>query len=212
MIFFIFFTTIFAARYGVDIAESISTSSITCLRDLGYDDFFIFRAWRSIGQFDSNAATTNSRAIDAGFASGNIDAYFYPCYSCGDAAGQVSTFWSTVTDKGMKFNRLYFDIEGTWSSSTSTNRKFFETLTNKAESLGIKSGIYGSKYYWGEILGSSYKFEFASTWKLWYAHYDNVKSFSDFESFGGWSSPYTKQYAGDQTACSHDVDYNFRDN
>jgi hypothetical protein len=34
-----------------------------------------------------------------------------------------------------------------------------------------------------------------------YAHYDNNPSFSDFSSFGGWSSPHAKQYAGDVTAC-----------
>ena len=28
---------------------------------------------------------------------------------------------------------------------------------------------------------------------LWYAHYDNIPSFSDFSSFGGWTTPYAKQ-------------------
>lgn len=28
---------------------------------------------------------------------------------------------------------------------------------------------------------------------LWYAHYDNSPSFSDYSSFGGWSEPYAKQ-------------------
>ena len=28
---------------------------------------------------------------------------------------------------------------------------------------------------------------------LWYAHYDNNPSFSDFSPFGGWKEPYAKQ-------------------
>lgn len=34
-----------------------------------------------------------------------------------------------------------------------------------------------------------------------YAHYDNNTSFTDFVSFGGWTSPYAKQYAGTSTVC-----------
>ena len=29
--------------------------------------------------------------------------------------------------------------------------------------------------------------------QLWYAHYDNNPSFSDFSPFGGWSKPAIKQ-------------------
>lgn len=46
---------------------------------------------------------------------------------------------------------------------------------------------------------------------LWYAHYDNVASFSDWSSvsFGGWSKPAIKQYKGDTTLCGAGVDLNF---
>jgi hypothetical protein len=44
---------------------------------------------------------------------------------------------------------------------------------------------------------------------LWYAHYDGKASFSDFSSFGGWKTPYAKQYMGDYTLCSFDVDLNY---
>ncbi|EKE40623.1 hypothetical protein ENUP19_0315G0012 [Entamoeba nuttalli] len=202
--------TAHAASYGVDIAESISTSSIKCLRDLGFNSFFIFRAWRSLGSFDPNAKSINENALAAGFSAKHIDAYFYPCFSCGDPAGQVKSFWNQVTSKKLKFERLWFDIEGTWSSSKSSNRKFFESLTNEAAAIGIKSGIYASYYNWEDIVGLDYKFSRAGSWPIWYPHYDGKKTFSDFKSFGGWTSPYMKQYNGDMTACSHDVDYNYR--
>lgn len=42
-----------------------------------------------------------------------------------------------------------------------------------------------------------------------YAHYDMNPSFSDWYSFGGWSKPAIKQYAGDQYFCSAGVDKNY---
>jgi hypothetical protein len=44
---------------------------------------------------------------------------------------------------------------------------------------------------------------------LWYAHYDNNPSFSDFEEFAGWSRPAIKQFMGDATVCGADVDKNW---
>ncbi len=40
-----------------------------------------------------------------------------------------------------------------------------------------------------------------------YAHYDNNPTFSDFSPFGGWATPYAKQYAGTSTFCSFSVDF-----
>ena len=45
---------------------------------------------------------------------------------------------------------------------------------------------------------------------LWYAHYDKDPSFNDWKSFAGWTQPYMKQYNGDVTLCSTDVDTNWR--
>ncbi len=45
--------------------------------------------------------------------------------------------------------------------------------------------------------------------QLWYAHYDNNPSFSDFRSFGGWNKPAIKQYAGDKSVCGAGVDLNY---
>ncbi|ELP88332.1 lysozyme, putative [Entamoeba invadens IP1] len=200
----------FSAKYGVDLAESISVSSIQCLRNLGFNSFFIFRAWRSLGSWDPNAYQINMNAVSAGFDPKVIDAYFYPCVSCGDAAGQVSSFWSNVVSKGMKFERVWFDIEGTWTGSYSSNKNFFLALISQQQAIGFKAGIYSSYYQWEDIFSLSYNWNEASSYPLWYAHYDSSASFSDFKAFGGWSSPYMKQYNGDMTACSHDVDYNYR--
>lgn len=56
-------------------------------------------------------------------------------------------------------------------------------------------------------MGSS--FSGGASHQLWYAHYDNNPSFSDFRAFGGWSKPKIKQYAGDRSVCGVGVDLNF---
>ena len=71
-------------------------------------------------------------------------------------------------------------------------------------------GIYCSNYYWTSFFGSSYKFAYASSIPMWYAHYDYDASFSDWTSFGGWSQPTIKQYQGTTSLCSASVDLNYQ--
>ncbi|GAB1221111.1 hypothetical protein ENUP19_0064G0018 [Entamoeba nuttalli] len=197
------------AGYGVDIAEPISVSSINCLRNIGFNSFFIFRCWRSLGSWDPNAKGINNNALSAGFDAHNIDAYFYPCISCGDPAGQVNSFWNQVVANDMKFERVWFDVEGYWNDEES-NKEFFETMINQQRAIGFKAGIYTNYNNWDQIFGLDYTFKYADEYPLWYAHYDSWDSFGDFTPFGGWSRPTMKQYNGDMTACSHDVDYSYK--
>jgi hypothetical protein len=64
----------------------------------------------------------------------------------------------------------------------------------------VKCGVYSSSSQWSAIFGST-SYSYGSNLPLWYAHYDNKASFSDYTKFGGWSSPHAKQYAGDTTEC-----------
>ena len=112
-------------------------------------------------------------------------------------------------EKNMNVNRVWFDVEGYWNDFAS-NRVFFETMINKQRSIGFAAGIYTSYYMWSIIFDLSYTFQYASEYPLWYAHYDWVENFSDFDAFGGWTTPYMKQYAGEAITCNFDVDYNYR--
>ena len=49
----------------------------------------------------------------------------------------------------------------------------------------------------------------ASGVPLWYAHYDNSASFSDYSQIGGWGRPAMKQFKGDITVCGTGVDETF---
>jgi len=99
-----------------------------------------------------------------------------------------------------------------WASdSYSSNCDYIEQLAQAVVANGKKCGIYSSEYEWEEVTGSRYACTSVDKYQLWYAHYDNNPSFSDFSSykFGGWTSPTMKQYAGDATECSTDVDKDY---
>lgn len=58
-------------------------------------------------------------------------------------------------------------------------------------------------------MGSTYTG--GSAYPVWYAHYDNNPSFSDWEPFGGWSEPDMKQYTGDDDLCGYNMDLDWTD-
>ena len=142
---------------------------------------------------DINAANSLSSAKAAVYPIEDIDTYFYPCGSCGNPAGQISTFWNNVVSCKMEFKRVWFDVEGFWTSSRPYNQQFLMTLVEKAKTLGIEYGIFTSSYHWEQIL-ENYTFPYASTIPLWYINYDSQASFNDFTSFGGWETPLMKRY------------------
>ena len=62
---------------------------------------------------------------------------------------------------------------------------------------------------WQTIMGSATACTGLGPYELWYAHYDNSASFSDFKAFGGWSKPTYKQFAGTTSLCGAGVDKNY---
>ena len=80
-------------------------------------------------------------------------------------------------------------------------------LSQASSMLGAgKVGVYSSASQWSPIMCG---WTGASSHQLWYAHYDNNPSFSDFSAFGGWTKPAIKQYAGDVSICSTSIDKDF---
>ena len=100
-----------------------------------------------------------------------------------------------------------------WSDDTSSNCDFIGTLIQTGAAAGAQVGVYASSYMWSSIAGSDCTVGADNGCPLWYAHYDVSEdgsscllvtrvahpclaqgnpSFDDFESFGGWSSPFGK--------------------
>ena len=81
--------------------------------------------------------------------------------------------------KGKKYGMIWVDIEILkWSSNHESNREFISAMVNELVKLGINVGIYTNKHNWESICGVDWNG--VSKHALWYAHYDNNPSFSDF--------------------------------
>eukprot|EP01027_Heterolobosea_sp_BB2_P015542 GEZU01022227.1.p1 GENE.GEZU01022227.1~~GEZU01022227.1.p1 ORF type:complete len:250 (-),score=65.00 GEZU01022227.1:135-812(-) len=193
------------ATTGVDVSSWVGPSTFSCMKSQGID-FAIVRGYESVGQVDPNGITTVYNARAAGIP--YVDMYFFPCFRCGNPAGQINEFYHALVAKDAidKIGMLWFDIEGPgtyWGGSCSENINFISTLISTAESLGFKVGIYTSATQWSPIACNNV---FASKLPLWYSHYDGVQSFDDFVPFGGWARPAIKQYSGTGSICGASVD------
>jgi len=161
------------------------------LKNAGYTNGIV-RAWQSFGGFDSNAPASINAAKQAGISS--VDVYLFPCAGK-DAESQVSSMISSLQQAGVSWGTIWLDIETNpssgcgWSSSTSSNCQFIQELISGAG--GQPVGVYASNAMWSSIAGSSCTV--GASKPLWYPHYDNNPSFSDFQPFGGWTQPFMKQ-------------------
>eukprot|EP01038_Epipyxis_sp_PR26KG_P010203 gene10203-13727_t len=210
------------AYHGVDVSQLTSASSFSCLKSNGYS-FAIVRVYCSSGKTDSNGPASINNAWSGGM--NYVDGYIFPCYSCGNPEKQMDDTISYLASHDIKprylngtkneeanlgasYGMLWIDVEGTsyWSSSTSNNVDFIKRMAAEGKSRGLSIGIYTSNSQWSPITGGSTAL---SSYPLWYPHYDNKDSFSDFSPFGGWSKPAIKQYIGTTSICSASVDKNY---
>jgi hypothetical protein len=178
----------------------------------------------SIGPYSINDAWSGGMSY--------VDGYIFPCYSCGNPAKQMDDTLNSLKSHGLKIlghnsegdretlmannngtlgatvGMLWIDVEGTqyWSSSAQNNVNFIQGMVDEGLRQGVHLGIYTSASQWNPICGGSTQFK---SYPLWYPHYDNSASFSDFSSFGGWTKPAIKQYQGTTTLCSAGVDLNY---
>jgi hypothetical protein len=99
------------------------------------------------------------------------------------------------------------DIEGSqyWLADYTKNQEWYKNLVDACSSYsssGIACGVYASASQWSAIFGTT-SFVYRNDLLLWYPHYDNLAAFSDFKTFGGWTTPHAKQYQGTTTYCGY---------
>jgi len=84
-------------------------------------------------------------------------------------------------------------------------------IVNSYEGHGKKVGIYSNRNNWINIFGGDKNCASFTNLPVWYAHYDNNPSFSDWPNytFGGWTKPSIKQYKGTTSFCGASVDLNY---
>ena len=108
----------------------------------------------------------------------------------------------------MSVRVIYIKRSGT---NYASNCDYLQQLVSAVKANKGVPGIYSSEYEWETVMGSRYACTEVSAIPLWYAHYDNNPSFSDWSStiFGGWKSPAIKQYKGDITKCGAGIDEDY---
>jgi GH25 family lysozyme M1 (1,4-beta-N-acetylmuramidase) len=208
----LFTSLIFAifAVHGVDVSQLFSAATYSCMKNNGVQ-FAIIRGYCSFGGIDTNAVSSLNNARSAGLIT---DIYMFPCRGK-SATNQVNEMFNSISSS--LFGMVWIDVETNpspgcgWSSDTASNCAFLTETINAIKSRGKNPGIYASQYMWQTIMGSRNACTGVSGQPLWYAHYDNNPSFSDYAtvSFGGWSQPNIKQYQGDVTLCGAGVDNNY---
>ena len=110
-----------------------------------------------------------------------------------------------------KATTIWLDIERWhWPADKKANQVFIADLLSAQLPDNFSFGIYSSYYSWEEIVGVDWTYAKDKGLPLWYAHYDDKKTFSDFKAFGGWTAPTIKQYEGDKTSCGIGLDYDFK--
>lgn len=195
---------------GVDVSQLYSTSTYSCMKSQG-TSFVIVRGYKSSGTVDSYAVANLKNARSAGIK--YVDVYMFPCRGK-NATTQVNQMMAAIN--GSFYGMVWLDVETnpssgcSWSGySATSNCGYVQELVSAVKANGKAVGIYSSSSMWQTIMGSRYGCKNVASQPLWYAHYDNTQSFSDFQAFGGWTKPTMKQYKGDTTLCGASVDMDY---
>jgi len=193
---------------GVDVSQLFQTSTYQCMKSNGYS-FVIIRGYCSYGGVDANVVHNLANAKAAGLIT---DIYMFPCRGKSGTA-QVDQMMAAIA--GNTYGMVWVDVETNpssgcgWTSDHNANCAFLTEIINHIKSKGKTPGIYATRYMWQTIFGSFTACGGVASQQLWYAHYDNSPSFSDFAAFGGWTKPHIKQFQGDVTLCGAGVDKNY---
>ena len=188
--------------FGIDFENNLGVSEFACLKTNNID-LLVIRGYRSFGALDPYVNSNIKNARAAGYKS--IDVYMFPCVKCGNPKGQVDTMISGITEL---YNMIWVDIEiFAWPDDKAANKAFILEIVNEIKNKGKTVGIYSSANNWQSIVGTDWTG--VSALPLWYAHYDNVKAFSDFKPFGGWTKPAMKQFTDNSKLCGVVFDEDF---
>ena len=191
-----------SSHTGFDAADPISDSNFQCFINSGYD-FVIFRGYRSNGQVEPSACDNLNKAQKAGISNRNV--YLFHCVPCGNPTNQVNTMINALS--GCPYDRIFLDIEQFQWKTKDQNRVFVTGLIDALINAKSECHIYTNKSQWETLFGLD--FTYGSKCKLWYARWNGVPDFSDFQPFSGWAQAEMKQYEANKLICSTDIDINY---
>lgn len=204
-----------SGQYGIDLYPIASVQNWQCFTDSV--SFAIIRAFRSSGKGDSAVCPNIKNAVMGGFSPSNLDVYMFPCPTCAATASQqFASMMSGLTACSSGWSqRVWLDIEGEqyWFGDYTKNWNWYKSLVDACLAYpGVSCAVYSNAAQWGSLFGSTSKvYSKSANLPLWYPRYPNNKSpsLSDYTPFGGWSTPVMKQYVGDASLCTMEVDLNY---
>jgi len=199
--------------FGIDISKDacdggswVSQQQFPCFYRKGVRRAIVESHNGGMGQTNSIAHCTNE-AHNAGYSIVDVYAFFCPeCSGNTPAHQKMQEHVEWLKSQGVRFGTLWLDIEtcdGCWSSY-SNNVDYIHGLVSGAQAAGAHVGVYTNQNEWAQVTGSAGGF---GELPIWYAHYDNNPSYSDWHSFCGWGNPHMKQYRDTSSVgCYSNVD------
>lgn len=183
---------------GVDIAVAVNATQWACLAAASVQ-WVAVRAWHSYGAFDNSSIANLAHAHAVGLT--NADVYMFPCPQQSPET-QASGLLTALQNAGAKFGKVWIDVEPNpshgcaWDKGSGASCVFLRALVASFQQAGVQQvGFYSNLADWRDTVGLTCSLEGEYSLPLWYAHYDHdASTCSDFAPFGGWTSPYAKQF------------------
>jgi len=203
-----FLVTVFVAVaqadvVGWDTGGYYDQTATTCLEKKNSANFIVFNAMNG-----TKVYTELCNTIKAAESSGitHRDVKFRPCPTCSASAADqlavLTDFLKNGCDSSWS-HHLWLDLNSysywptPWQPAGYTlNQKWFESLVDACVATkDVSCGIQSCPDQWKYTLGSStYSYAPAVALPLWYVSLNDVQSFDDFVKFGGFTTPYAKQF------------------
>ncbi|ETN83224.1 hypothetical protein NECAME_17543 [Necator americanus] len=156
------------------------------------------------GQLDPYACANIQNANLAGLGT---EVYMTPLpFSTKTGIQQFDEMYGGLKNANINVRSIWVQVTSpvNWYSSSTTNINFLNSILSRASQYGLSIGIYTSVYDWNQITGGAT----VSNAMLWYWNVygsgvtnESPADYSDFRSFGGWTTPTVKQFAQVETVC-----------
>lgn len=199
------------ALKGVDVSELFNLDTFQCFVRNGAQ-FAVVQAYTSYGYVDSNALQNLKALKNLGL---RTDIFMRSCRSH-DAAGQVNDMMDSLP--GTYYDTVWVYVEKNsfpscdWSSYTAeSNCAYLNSIAMAIINRGKNVGFYSSVQDWSYTFKNINACPQLSKYPLWYEYGDDLQSFNNFRSFGGWNMPSMKRYSVNYNWCgTESTNLNFR--
>nr|CDJ98450.1 Protein LYS-2 [Haemonchus contortus] len=198
--------------YALDLSVQATPSDMSCFQRSLYNVVFV-RGYTPVG-----AGTVDPFVIlnirNANSAGIGTEVYMTPQPSSPKTgAQQFDEMYNNLKNSNINVQTVWIQVTSpiNWSSVSTTNINFLNSILARASQYGLVVGIYTSYYDWSQITGGAV----ITNAMLWYWNvygvgpYDESPAdFSDFRAFGGWLSAAVKQFGQNENVCGVNVNRN----